>query len=161
MLHPTNKQNDDPLVVAGKVLRLGPRKYDGFLAAYGGFGTFFNKAAIQLLKQPIYCDEHRSAGHKFTQNACEKLRRNRAGESDLFTRGDSIFDVFYKHAAHPQFCMHSDWSVGFMVHHYLGASLEQVSPEGSNRCNKASASCHRQNPKQMEAFARTHPQSAQ
>lgn len=161
ILHATNKHNDSPIVIAGKVLRLGPKKYDGFLAAYGGFGTFFNKAAIQLLKEPIYCDKQQSTTSKFSKNACEKLQRNRAGESDSFTQGDSIFDIFYKYAAHPQFCMHSDWAIGFMIHHYLGIILQQALPEGSSHCDEDSVSCHRHKPKQMETFKMAHPQGPQ
>mmetsp|Transcript_29943 Transcript_29943/g.49107 ORF Transcript_29943/g.49107 Transcript_29943/m.49107 type:complete len:232 (-) Transcript_29943:113-808(-) len=154
VLHAKNK--DIPFIGSGSVFSLG--KYDGFLAPHGGFGTFFNKAAIQLMTQPIFCDE-RQNNNDFLRNACAKLQQNRAGELDSFRQGDSVLDIFFKHAAHRQFCMHSDWGIGYMVQNYSRVKLEQVLPQGKRHyCSQESVTCHNQTPKDMEEFIIAHPQ---
>mmetsp|Transcript_8320 Transcript_8320/g.17971 ORF Transcript_8320/g.17971 Transcript_8320/m.17971 type:complete len:389 (-) Transcript_8320:355-1521(-) len=150
------EEDDVPFVGSGSVLQLG--RYHGFRAPHGGFGTFFNKAAVQELTQPIYCDE-RQDGSDFMKNACEKLRLNVAGELDTFREGDSVLNIFYKHASHPQFCMHSDWQIGYMIENYSRTILEQILPPSRRHwCAEESVTCHNQSPKNMEAFVIAHPQ---
>jgi len=146
-----------PVIGAGSTFTLG--KYGGFSAAHGGFGTWFNKAAIELLTQPIYCDERQNQ-NEFVQNACAKLQTNRAGELDHFRQGDSVFDIFYKYAAREQFCMHSDWEMGYMITNYSGLKLQQAEPRSKRWwCAPESVTCHNQTPGKMEGFKIAHPQS--
>ena len=135
-------------------------RYDyhiGFLFAFGGFGTFLNRAAIQHMIQPIFCDE-RQEGSEFLKSACANLQKNLIGELDVFRQGDSVFELFYKYSALQHFCLHSDWAMGYMITFYSGGGLHQLHPQRCKRhpCNLGSITCHNQGPKDMEEFTLAH-----
>ncbi len=86
----------NPIIIP--VLMLG-------LTGVGGAGTFFNRAALEHLSRPIFCDDRQQDD---MHAACENLHANRFGEYDVFQQGDSAFDLFFKYAGLRDFCMHSD-----------------------------------------------------
>jgi len=137
----------------------------GIQFAYGGYGTFLNKASILPLLQPIYCDERQDDSNKFMQSTCDNLQQNRVGEIDVFENGDSIFDIFYKYAARADYCMHSDWLVGYIVTYYGGGISQLVhnSARGNkcsiDICDEKSVTCHNQSPVDMAEFVQKHPQN--
>ena len=126
----------------------------GFDFAYGGYGTFINRAAILQLTQPIYCDDENA----FNKLSCASLQRNTIGELDVFWNGDSALDLFYKYSATRQFCMQSDWALGYMLTHYLHENLQQLEPRRCKRtaCDMDSITCHNHGPEDMEKFVREH-----
>jgi len=76
-------------------------------AGVGGAGTFFNRAAVELLSRPIFCDDRQQED---MNAACENLKSNRIGEEDVFQQGDSVFDVFYKYEGSVTFvCIPTGW----------------------------------------------------
>jgi hypothetical protein len=123
-----------------------------FKFSFGGFGTFFNKASITHMTQPIYCDE-RQTDSDFMRTVCTNLQSNRVGERAVYQAGDSVFDIFYKYSALDNFCMHSDWAVGYMISYYSGGELQQLKPQTClPPCNEESLTCHNQSPYDMEQF---------
>ena len=162
-----SSSSEEPNIAAGSVFQLG--KYGGFKAAHGGFGTYLNKAAIDLMtRRPIFCNKDDGListtpeeEDPFTINACTQLAQNKAQELDVYTPGDSVFNIFYKLASRPYFCMHSDWMIGYMVTNYgmTRDGLVQVDPQGKRGyCGEESVSCHYQTPALMEQFVQVHSQ---
>ena len=129
-----------------------------FQVSFGGFGTFFNKASLLRLLQPIYCDEGRDDAN--VQSICLILHQNRIGELAVFRDGDSIFDLFYKFIAFTKFCMHSDWVIGYMFTFY-GGGMHQLVPKQCRRdtCHEKSITCHNQSPNDMKEFFIVHHQT--
>ena len=125
----------------------------------GGAGTFFNRAALENLSRPIFCDERKQEN---MNSSCENLKDNKVGEYDVFQQGDSVFDIFYKYSALREFCMHSDWAMGYMINAYSGSSLRSLGRcygyRGPPRpCEPGgSTSCHYQGPEAMKQFATEH-----
>jgi hypothetical protein len=122
----------------------------------GGAGTFFNRAAIERLSEPLYCDNPK---HESMNSTCAHLQDNRVGERDVYQQGDSVFDIFYKYSAMLDFCMHSDWAMGYMINAYSGSSLEKIGQcmqRGGGGCPHDAVYCHYQNPKAMKNFAQNH-----
>mmetsp|Transcript_44144 Transcript_44144/g.79182 ORF Transcript_44144/g.79182 Transcript_44144/m.79182 type:complete len:400 (-) Transcript_44144:171-1370(-) len=148
------KRMDGPFV--GSSCYIGYYKI-GFHFAFGGFGTFFNRASIQRMTQPIFCDE-RQGESEFTKSACANLQKNQIGELDVFQQGDSVFELFYKYSAIQHFCLHSDWAMGYMITYYSGGELHQLQPRKCRRppCSSGSITCHNQSPKKMEEFVLAH-----
>ena len=146
------KNNDRPFVGASCVFKQG-----GFLFAFGGFGTFLNRAAIQHMTQPIFCDE-RQGENKFMKSACANLQKNEIGELDVFQQGDSVLEIFYKYSALQHFCLHSDWAIGYMITFYSGGSLNPIKPRQcrTTPCTRGSITCHNQTPKDMSDFTLAH-----
>ena len=130
----------------------------------GGAGTFFNRAAIEALSQPIFCNDRK---REKINSICKNLEADRVGEQDVFQQGDSVFDIFYKYSAIRDFCMHSDWAMGYMINAYSGSILEQIGQceglglKNSLPCSSDSMTCHYQSPEAMKQFviSRTCPES--
>jgi hypothetical protein len=136
-----------------------------FGAGTGGAGTFFNRAAIETLSRPIFCDDQQQES---MNSVCENIQANRADGKDIFQQGDSAFDIFYKFSALRDFCVHSDQAMAQMINVYSGGKLHQMGqchgrgPGGRRQpCYRDSISCHYQTPESMKEFvlARTCPQS--
>ena len=142
----------------------GPTSGLPFKFAYGGFGVFFNREAIRELATPIRCNNDDSKPSK----PCVSLEKNGIGEATSFEEGMSAFELFASYAAREDYCMHSDWLVGYMVEHYLrgGNSDDELAgmktyPRCGNftasgdvrPCRDGAAACHRQGAKDMEAMA--------
>ena len=132
----------------------------GFDFAYGGYGTFLNRAAIHQLTLPIYCDDVplQLDGNLFNKLSCSELQKNTIGELDVFRNGDSALDLFYKYSATRHFCLQSDWALGYMLTHYLHESLQQLEPRRCKRtaCDVDSITCHNHGPAEMKSFAQAH-----
>ena len=127
---------------------------------HGGFGTFFNREAIQNMVRPMFCPLQDEGSNRF-ESACANLQQNRSGELDVFQQGDSVFDLFYKFSALRDLCMHSDWITGYMSTYYLhpegsSESVEILEMPGRNslRCTKSSGTCHWQTPNDMKRLTR-------
>lgn len=135
----------------------------GFVFSFGGFGTFFNGAAIHQLTQPIYCNTDESSQQQQRHHSdvmalsCAELEKNTIGELDVFQNGDSAFDIFYKYSGTRQFCLHSDWALGYMVSHFLHKHISALNPRCRGRkCDLESITCHNHGPKEMESFLQSH-----
>ena len=150
---------DLPFVGSGCVFKYG--------FTFGGFGTFFNKAAIHQLTQPMYCNDSVSSrqlpNHVVSSDSmassCKNLQQNIIGELDVFQSGDSALDLFYKYSATRQFCLHSDWALGYMITSYLHMhNISKLRPQWckGRKCDLASITCHNHGPEDMEKFARDH-----
>ena len=128
----------------------------GFKFPFGGFGTFLNGDALRAMTRPIFCDG-RDRPTDYATHAptiCANLKMNRIGERDVFEEGDSVFDVFYKYSALRDFCVHSDWMLGYMITFYSGGSLWNVYPRQCREdpCTARSVTCHNQSPKDMMEY---------
>ena len=133
----------------------------GFVFPFGGFGTFFNKAAIHQLTQPLYCygnqqQQQTAENPDFIALSCAYLQNNTIGELDVYLNGDSALDLFYKYSATRQFCMQSDWALGYMLTHYSHENMQQLQPRRCKRtdCDMDSITCHNHGPDEMEQFVR-------
>lgn len=139
---------------------------------YGGFAYFLNKEAVQRMVQPLYCD----GIHKHS-SACSSLEKNRIGERGIFEEGMSVLELFYKYSAIQDFCMHSDWIVGFMVKYYihgheqsqtfyaeehgllgmlsypLCGNFSDYAGEVIRPCDDKDSACHKQGPRLVNYYA--------
>lgn len=155
--------------LAGAVCRI--KDVGPFPFAYGGFGVFLNKEALRELVTPIKCQGD------LASKACASLKANGIGERAVFKEGMSAFELFHEYTTQKEYCMHSDWLVGYMVDRYLyhntpGSSKKSdnddqvlvgmmTQPECGNitamgrvhPCIDGAAACHRQTSKDMEALA--------
>lgn len=143
-----------------------------FPLSYGGFGTILNKAAIQKLSEPIYCGEEVSEHEAI----CSRIKVDTVGEAAVFQEGMTVFELFYKYSALKDFCMHSDWLLGYVLEYYLPHTVSNPDQEEGDhnlvgminypscgnvtvatgtvrRCTRYSDTCHNQGPKDMEALA--------
>jgi hypothetical protein len=92
------------------------------------------------------------------KSTCKRLQdNNRVGERDVYQQGDSVFDIFYKSSAMLDFCMHSDWAMGYMINAYSGSSLEKIGQcYYGGDCPHDAVYCHYQSPEAMKNFAQNH-----
>jgi hypothetical protein len=105
-----------------------PRKIH-FSFAYGGFGSYLTKAAIEKLMRPIYCATATTPKDEFTKLACWRLEQNHIGEAQYFRDGMSIADLMYAYSVRLPFtkvrewngtgyCLHSDHALGYFFNFY-------------------------------------------
>jgi hypothetical protein len=108
---------DTPYVVTGCVF-YGAKNYRmNFL--YGGFGSYFSRAAIQRLLKPINCNSNNGDVEyldSYTRFACWRLQQNMFGEKAFFTDGMSVNDLMYKYASDQPFTQVQSWEVGYCFH---------------------------------------------
>ena len=141
---------------------------------YGGFATVINKAALEQLSEPIYCNDH-STNHEVI---CAQIKRDSIGEASLFSDGMSIFQLFFLYTSLKNFCFHSDWVIGYIFEFYVNALSTDLSREqdledsnlvslerypncgnmtedtGDIRlCSLDTKTCHNQDPQNMEVFS--------
>jgi hypothetical protein len=113
-----------------------PRKIQ-FAFAYGGFGTFLTRAAIQRLLEPIFCNHEHDRQSPFVKWACWRLDQNLLGEASVFQPGMSLGTLMYQYAAHLPFtgveswetigyCLHSDHALGYFFNYYHVGVPERV-----------------------------------
>lgn len=126
--------------------------------SYGGFGTFFSKASIQQMIRPIHCKRtDENMGH---QDVCKSIRLSRLGESPLFHEGMSIAELFHDYSSLKNFCIHSDWLLGYIAKFYLFTDIQGIEFYPSTcgnltlKCYFGMEACHRQTPEAMEFFSR-------
>lgn len=109
-----------PVVFAGCRVRW-PIHEVNFTFPFGGYGTFFSRAAVERMITPLYCNETATG---FEQEACERiiLATNQGGihigELPLFQKGMSIGDLMKVFTASGRYCLHSDWATGYFVNFY-------------------------------------------
>ncbi len=137
---------------------------------YGGFGTYLNREAILQLIRPVSCD---TGNKKTNERVCENIERSRLGESGVYKDGMSVLEMFSEFSKLKEYCMHSDWLIGYMIKFYLDDEFDSFEnknyellgmknypfcgnftvPTGSvRRCNNKSTACHNQKPKDMESI---------
>jgi hypothetical protein len=117
-----------------------------------------------MLSEPIFCNDdtpmHRAI--------CDQIKANKIGEGHIFNDGMTLFELFYKYSALKEYCMHSDWLLGFVLEHYLPRSNDDHALAGMERyphcgnvtvtgevrqCTQFFDTCHNQEPSDMENFA--------
>ncbi len=152
-----------------------------YATPHGGFGTYFSRRAVRLLVRTIFCDKN-GEREKKKNGVCVNLKRNRIGERRVFREGMSTLELFYGYSALRDYCMHSDWLVGYMINFYLhplADSLGDINKGGSSggereilrvnpplcgnvtdrrkviHCTSEYTTCHRQTPQTMEHWAVT------
>ena len=157
MAHSLGKESS--VVYGGCVFSI----FQGFSHPYGGFGTFFNEHSLQQLSHPIHCNVGEKEPPPYSQHVCSTLQKNRVGELSVFEQGDSVLEIFYKFAGLQNYCMHSDWLVGYMVSNYCGG-LQNIVPGKANVCQRdpctlKSVTCHNQTPLSMAEFTLAHSQA--
>ena len=77
----------------------------------------------------------------------------------IYQPGDSLFDLFYKFSALQQFCMHSDWVMGYLITYYLlpgKVSILEATGNSITHCTENSMTCHGQTPSDMERLTVYH-----
>ena len=141
---------------------------------YGGFGTVLNKASLEQLSQPIYCDDS-SPNH---EAICSQIKRNNIGEATIFSNGMTIFQLFYLYSSLESFCFHSDWVLGYILEFYVNAISDDLGTRKDTRdsnlvsvekypfcgnitvdtrtirpCTVESKTCHNQDPQDMEVLS--------
>jgi hypothetical protein len=107
---------------------------------------------------------------------CSQITADKIGEAVVFQEGMTVFELFYKYSALKDFCLHSDWLLGYVIEYYLPRSHFNSEPKKINhtlkgmtnypscgnitvatgsvrRCTQYSNTCHYQGPKDMEALA--------
>jgi len=142
-----------------------------FSVPHGGFGTFFTRSAIEKLVRPIHCDTNENSRNNNDDDTiiCANLKENKIGELQVFHDGISVLELFYRYSALTNFCLHSDWTVGYLINRYLYPQSGQpvlpranpplcgnVTDRGKNiLCTSEYTACHRQTPKDMESLAIT------
>lgn len=128
----SQRSQETPYVAAGCLIHW-PVYTVNFSFPYGGFGTMFNKLAIERLIKPIFCKTPTDNRH--TQKVCSRLQENLAGESIAFEEGMSISDLMHRHATmheyrkyktwkDPGYCMLGDWVIGYYANYYELGSRE-------------------------------------
>ena len=137
------KGRTQPIVGAGHVF--SSKETSTFSHPYGGFGTFYNKEAIKNMVSPMICPDQAKEG-----TSCSNLQQNRIGELDVYQQGDSVFDLFYKFSALQQFCLHSDWMMGYIATYFLGISFLVATENSITHCTENSMTCHWQTPSDMK-----------
>jgi len=94
------------------------------------------------------------------------------GEASIFQDGISIFELFFRYSARKDFCMHSDWVMGYILKFYISSSQASGKDDqtlvgmktypscgnitvagGPRPCTPFSPICHNQNPMDMEFLA--------
>lgn len=127
----SQRSQETPYVTAGCLIQW-PVNLVNFSFPYGGFGTMFNKKAVQRLIKPVYCKKSPEDEH--TRKVCSRLQENLVGESVAFEEGMSISDLMDQHATiheyrkyktwkNPGYCMLGDWVIGYYANYYeLGSS---------------------------------------
>lgn len=135
------RTDGQPIVGAGHVFS---SKWNAIAHPYGGFGTFFNKEAIKSMVSPICTDQPKE------ETSCSNLHQNRIGELDVYQPGDSVFDLFYKFSALQQYCLHSDWMMGYIVTYLLDISFLVATENSITDCTENSMTCHWQTPSDMK-----------
>ncbi|KAL3774922.1 hypothetical protein ACHAWO_004008 [Cyclotella atomus] len=147
-----------------------------FPIAYGGFGTILNKAAIRQLSEPIVCNNSGTTNQNVVA-ICAQIKADRVGEASMFQDGMTVFELFYKYSATKDFCMHSDWLLGYILEYYIDQHPSSLMEEGDHDhtligmktyptcgnitvatgavrpCTQFSDTCHNQQPKDMEVLA--------
>lgn len=113
-----------PFVIAGCMMRWNVIMHN-FTIPFGGFGTFYNRAALIRFTKPIHCP----SDDEFSRHVCQTVNANRVGEGPLFRNGMSVVDLMYAYVQRQPyldvanwdevgFCMHSDWALSYFINFY-------------------------------------------
>ena len=128
------------------------RSKNGFTFPWGGFGTWFNRAAIERLVFPVRCGNSNNTsdsprgmvgatgssnhwrspswGPRFESLVCKRLAEDRMGETRYFRPGMTVSELG-AHIGHASNCLHGDWVLGYLVNYYhLSARVPGLHGEG-------------------------------
>jgi hypothetical protein len=130
----SQRSQETPYVTAGCLIQW-PVNVVNFSFPYGGFGTIFNKKAVERLIKTVFCKTATEDAH--TRKVCSRLQENLAGESMAFEEGMSISDLMDRHATmheyrkyktwkNPGYCMLGDWVIGYYANYYELGSRENA-----------------------------------
>ena len=131
-----NYPSHEPLVLTGCLIWMDVEGH-AWSWTWGGYGTFFSKATLERLLQPIYCDSDNSASNDFVRNVCRRLEQNLIGEQSAFRPGMSVADLMerytFRHAyldvknwTDVGFCLHSDHVWTYFAQYYYLSSTNPV-----------------------------------
>jgi hypothetical protein len=104
---------------------------------YGGMGVVYTKGAIKNLLTPLNCSLSATAQPGLLpsrqSDACKALQRNEIGEQAFYQPGMNTIDLFSNYSAHSKnFCLHSDWLVGYIAGRYLTVDKRQLDLEDNH-----------------------------
>lgn len=163
-----HQQQEEPLVSAGCMIR-SPRHMINWTFPFGGYGTFFNRVALQrMMLQPINCssnngrknntgsyenDDRENDNNNFMTNICEiSLKENLLKERKYFKNGLTIIELFEKYligesysdnvTQQDRFCLHSDYSIGYLANFYFLSKHYDVENESDFYKNVRQARLH-------------------
>lgn len=113
------ESQDDNIVLAGCVIR-GRIKRFRWIFPFGGWGTIFSRGTLQTILTPLYCGQ-RINGTELTRadrtvDICDKLKKDRIGEHEVFDDGMSLADVMYAYVMREPYVDQAHWSLGFCLH---------------------------------------------
>jgi len=125
--HHFNSTSVVPVVVFAGCLIRWPAHIYNWTFPYGGFGTFWSKAALERFIRPLHCRQpkHEVKDDFFEKRVCQRIQENLLGERHLFKQGMSVSDLMGAMSAQNPYCLHSDWSQGYFVNYYFLSSLEE------------------------------------
>ena len=130
-----NEVGSDPnaKVYAGCVVIAAPGQLIQFTSPFGGWGTFWSRGAIERLVAPLHCgNQSHVDASPFERGACSRLTNDgdMISESNFFRNGMSISDLMGNLAnVTTEYCMHSDWSVGYFVNFYNISGVRWNGPD--------------------------------
>lgn len=118
------ESQDDNLVIAGCVIRGRIKGGYKWTFPFGGWGTIFNRGSLQTILQPLYCTQKASnsdipldnEGNDRTNDICNKLRKDRIGEYQVYHEGMSLSDVLHAYVMREPYTDQANWSLGFCLH---------------------------------------------
>ena len=110
--------NDDEdnsgMVVAGCVIRSRLHHFK-WTFPFGGWGTIFNRGALEALLKPLYCNSTNDTS-SWSARICPKLQKDRIGEYQVYQEGMSLADIMYTYVRREPYANHASWSLGFCLH---------------------------------------------
>jgi len=118
---------DVPIVYAGCRVRHPVNQFK-HTHAYGGFGMYFSRAAIQRMTVPLHCGNEEKGGNNgsfqesiFKEEACRRMQpgQDTIGELRYYKPGMTIGELMLAYTKQePHFCHHSDFFVSYFVQYY-------------------------------------------
>jgi hypothetical protein len=111
------------------------------------------------------------------QAICSQIKKSTLGESSIFKDGMTVFQLFYLYSSIENFCLHSDWLLGYVLEFYVDALSDMSQPGDTNHqtleaieaypscgnltetsgairpCTMNSKSCHNLGPRDLEFFS--------
>jgi hypothetical protein len=111
----------DPEGYAGCLVRW-PFHQIKFTFPHGGFGVVLNKAALNNLVEPIFCDEEAMdpmmnvRRSSFIKAACNRLKQPLYDEAQLFHPGMGLIDLMVHYVTFQPYSKYREWTTGFCQH---------------------------------------------
>ena len=110
--------HDKNLVMAGCVIR-GRIKRFKWTFPFGGWGTIFNRGALETILTPLYCNTATTTINRDDErirDICVKLQKDRIGEYQMYQEGMSLLDVMNAYVMREPYVDQASWNLGFCLH---------------------------------------------